>query len=101
MPGQFQFSDYLTLQQSLILLPADDEDCIGAVLSALMSETSESSVREGDYLTKLDDTDLTQEAFDRILAMLRDAKYPLTLTFALPPVSPTPTISPNKDLGNR
>eukprot|EP00520_Triparma_pacifica_P014024 CAMPEP_0118654036 /NCGR_PEP_ID=MMETSP0785-20121206/12152_1 /TAXON_ID=91992 /ORGANISM="Bolidomonas pacifica, Strain CCMP 1866" /LENGTH=55 /DNA_ID=CAMNT_0006546623 /DNA_START=141 /DNA_END=305 /DNA_ORIENTATION=+ len=46
MPGSLHFNDYLTLQSSLILLPADDEDCIGAVLSALIEREEEEEKEE-------------------------------------------------------
>eukprot|EP00518_Triparma_eleuthera_P001936 CAMPEP_0182458574 /NCGR_PEP_ID=MMETSP1319-20130603/3887_1 /TAXON_ID=172717 /ORGANISM="Bolidomonas pacifica, Strain RCC208" /LENGTH=205 /DNA_ID=CAMNT_0024657283 /DNA_START=235 /DNA_END=848 /DNA_ORIENTATION=- len=98
------FSDYLTLHSNLILLPADDESCEGAILSmdyvvpdVVPEEPSNNpsnsgpnpktnTIYSGSILLKLADKDgketqAKELPFDKILAMARDAKYPIKLTF--------------------
>jgi len=96
---------YETLQTSLILLPSDDEECTGAILSNLMIETpSDAGIVEGDSLYKLNDVDVMSVEFDKILAMCRDAGEDggsIVLEFVGPPTPPPTSTSPNKDLGRR
>ena len=89
------FSDYMTLHSSLILLPADDESCEGAILSIDFSPQPDSDftpspskyvIRSGSVLLSItpsqsESSDVKSLPFDKILAMARDAKYPIKLTF--------------------
>ena len=78
------FPDYMSLHSSLILLPADDEECIGAVCSSCEDEPDSSHpdpVDEGDILMTINGNVCKDLPFDKILAMARDSQYPVTLTF--------------------
>ncbi|GMH96574.1 hypothetical protein TrST_g9353 [Triparma strigata] len=81
------FPDYMSLHSSLILLPADDEECIGAVCSSCEDEPDSSHpdpVNEGDILMTINGNVCKDLPFDKILAMARDSQYPVTLTFGQP-----------------
>jgi hypothetical protein len=103
------FTDYLNIHSSLVLLPYNDSDCTGCLLSTLLesSPTSSSPVAEGMRLsgiyrnngtnTKTDWVDMHSMPFDKILSLLREDIYPATLVFAndtgssssSPPASPS------------
>jgi len=94
------FADYLSLHSSLVLLPNDDDSCTGCVLSSLLTPTlptNSTLPTDGSILETIatpdETTNVTVLPFDKILATCRDAKYPVTLTFLLPPSGPPSPLS--------